>query len=173
MKIFELETDVKSYSYPIIKIIASLAIIATSIERDHIYRIQNAWLHVVVTLICLVLTLASAMCIYISVGELFYVHENRKKAEVDPFKAKQLSIETVLKIVSENDIVELEVYSDNKIIKIGASADCKYSSSVFDDKLYYIEKSEYKTIEQFTDALTELFPQKNVPVLKIDDLPLI
>lgn len=171
MKIFELQTNLTSYAYPIIKIITSLAIIVISIERDHIYRISNRWLDAVVTLICLVLTLASAMCIYISVFELPYVHENRKKADVDPSKAKQLSIETVLKIVSENDIVEIEVYTDNKTIKIGASADCKYSSSVFEDKLYYIEKSEYKTIEQFTEALTELFPSKSVPVLKIDDLP--
>lgn len=171
MKIFEPQTNLTSYAYPITKILTCLATIVISIERDHIYRIQNTWLNVIVTLICLVLTLAGAMCIYISAGELFYVHENRKKADVDPSKAKQLSIETIEKIVSENDIVEIEVYTGNKTIKIGASADCKYSSSVFEDKLYYIAKTEYQTIEQFTEALAELFPQKSVPVLKIDDLP--
>jgi hypothetical protein len=82
-----------------------------------------------------------------------------------------MTIGTITKIVSENDIVEIDVCKDKKIIKVGASADCEYASSVFKDKLFYISSSEYESIEQFTKVLLELFPEESVPVLKIDDFP--
>ena len=64
-----------------------------------------------------------------------------------------------------------DALKDKKVIKIGASADCEYASSVFKDKMFYISSSAYESIDQFANALLELFPEGSVPVLKIDDVP--
>jgi len=171
-KLFEVQTNLTTYKYPIVKILICLTIIILSLVRNMIFQISNPWINAAITLLCFVLAMPSFLCIYISVGELFIAYENRKNKNCRASDLKQLTIEAVAKIVSENDIVEIEVCINNKIVKIGASADCKYTSSVFEDKLYYISSSEYETVELFTEALVELFPQGTMPVSKIDGLPL-
>lgn len=172
MKLFELQTHLTSFTYPVVKIIICLSVIILGLVRNRIFRFSHSWANAAVTILCFVLTMVSILCLYISIGELFHTHANRKNINYQCSDAKQLTIEAVTKIVSENDIVEIEVFIDNKPIKIGASAECKYTSSIFENKLFYISSSEYKTIEQFTEALIELFPKGIIPVSKIDDLPL-
>ena len=172
MKLFEVQTDLTSFTYPVVKIIICLSVIILSLVRNRIFRFSNSWTNAAVTLLCFVLTMASVLCLYISIGELFHTRANRENTNYQSSDVKQLTIEAVTKIVSENDIVEIEVCTNNKAIKIGASAECKYTSSIFEDKLFYISSSEYETIELFTEALIELFPQGIIPVSKIDDLPL-
>lgn len=79
MKIFEVQTKLTSYSYPLIKIIVSVMIILFSIFRNQFLTISPKSLNLFVTLLCLIATLAAILCIYISVGELFYVCRNKKK----------------------------------------------------------------------------------------------
>jgi len=172
MKLFEVQTKLTSFTYPVVKIVICLSVIILSLARNRIFRFSNSWANAVVTLLCFVLTMASILCLYISIGELFHTRANRKNINYQFSDVKQLTIEAVTKIVSENDIVEIEVCANNKTIKIGASAECKYTSSIFEDKLFYISSSEYETIELFTEALIELFPKGIIPVIKIDDLPL-
>lgn len=81
-------------------------------------------------------------------------------------------MDAIIKIVSENDIVEIEAEYNNSIIKIGSSSDCKHGSSVFQNKLFYISSVEYESVDLFTEALLVLFPERVIPVSKIDDLPL-
>ena len=172
MKLFELQTDLTSFTYPVVKIISCLSVIILIFMRDHIFRFSNLWADVAVTVLCVLLFMASILCLCISIGELFIVYANLKTTNYQLSDATQLTIDAVTKLVSENDIVEIEVYTDNKPIKIGASAECDYSSSIFTNKLFYISNSEYETIERFTEALIELFPDGIIPVLKVDDLPL-
>lgn len=172
MKLFEVHTDLTSFTYPVVKIIICLSVIILSFARNRYFRFSNPWIEFGVALLCFVLLVASILCLYISVGELFHTCANRKNINNQPSDVKQLTIEAVTKLVSENDIVEIEVYTDEKAIKIGSSADCKYSSSVFTDKLFYISSSEYDTIELFAAALVNLFPNGMIPVSKIDGLPL-
>lgn len=172
MKLFEVQTDLTSFTYPVLKITICLSVIIFSIVRNRIFRFSSSWANAVVTVLCFALTIVSILCLYISIGELFHTCTNRRRTNCQLLNVKQLAIETVTKIVSENDIVEIEVCTDNQTIKIGASSDCRYSSSIFEDKLFYISSSEYETIEQFTGALIELFPEGIIPVSKIDDLPL-
>ena len=172
MKLFEVQTELTSYTYSVVKIIICISMILLSIFRDLLFRLSNSWANFVVALICFVLTIISILCLYISIGELFHTYKNRKNKNHLQSDVKQLTIDAIAKIVSENDIVEIEVCTDNKTIKIGVSSDCKYSSSVFYDKLFYISGTEYKTIKQFIDVLIELFPEKTIAVSKIDNLPL-
>lgn len=171
MRLFEVKKDLTSYTYPVVKIIISLSVIVLSLLRNRIFQFSNSLVNVTVTLFCFILTIASILCLYISVGEVFHTSTNRKNANYQSSEIRPVTIGVISKIVSENDIVEIEACKNNKIIKIGASADCEYSSSVFKDKLFYISGSEYKTVELFAEALLELFPDGIVPVLKIDDLP--
>lgn len=171
MKFLEPRTDLTSYQYPLIKLFSAVAVIAFELAQPYIFPIPIAWLDAVVRVIFVALAILCAFCIVISVGELCQTHENRKEKVPDPSKAKVLTIDTVLKTVSENAIVDIEACADGKIVKIGASADCKYASAVFTDKRFYLSDTEYETLGQFTDALTKFFPDGTIPVLKIDDLP--
>ena len=171
MKLFEVQTDLTTYTYPVVKIIICLAVISLSLLRNRIFQFSNTWVNATVTLLCFVLTIAGILCLYISVGEVFHTSTNRKNANYQSSEIKHLAIGEIIKMVSENDIVEIEVCKDKKTIKIGASAECEYTSSVFKDKLFYLSNSEYETVELFTKALLELFPDGSIPVLKIDGLP--
>lgn len=172
MRLFELRTDLTSYFYPATKIIICLLVIVFSIVRKRIFLLSNFWINAVITALCFVFTIASVLCLYISVSELFYTYANRTNIKSQLFNTTNLSMNTVIEIALENDIVEIEVTCNNTIIKIGSSADCKYSSSVFENKMFYISNSEYKSIDLFTERLKELFPSGTIPVSKIDGLPL-
>ena len=82
MKIFELNTKLTSYSYPLAKIIISLMIVLFSIFRNNIFTISLKQINFLVTVICFVATLSAILCIYISIGELFYVRKNKKKQKI-------------------------------------------------------------------------------------------
>ena len=79
MKIFELQTKLTSYSYPLIKITISIMIVLFSVFRNHLFTISLMPLNILVTLLCFIATLAAILCTYISMGELFYVWNNKKK----------------------------------------------------------------------------------------------
>ena len=79
MKIFELQTKLTSYSYPLIKMTISIMIVLFSVFRNHLFTISLMPLNILVTLLCFIATLAAILCTYISIGELFYVWNNKKK----------------------------------------------------------------------------------------------
>lgn len=103
---------------------------------------------------------------------MFHTYSNRRSVNCKNVDVKLLPVKEIIEIVSRDDIVEIEACVDNKTITIGASADCKPSSSIFEDKLFYISSSEYETMELFVDALNSLFPKGEIPVFRIDGLPL-
>ena len=175
MKLFEPDTRLTSFKYPILKLIIVLLVFAFVFSTALKLRLPNEWVTWVLRIVCAQIIILCVLAIYISVGEIFIVFENRnkrKKKKHSSLDAKHLTIETISRIVSENDIIEIEVSISDEIIKIGASADCKHSSSVFENKLFYISNSEFKTIELFKEALVDLFPEGVILVLKIDDLSL-
>lgn len=79
MKLFTLQTDLTSYTYPIVKIVICVLIVAFSIMRRSIINFSAQWVDIVVTVLCLILSVMSILCVYISVGELFYVYKKRCK----------------------------------------------------------------------------------------------
>lgn len=172
MKLFELQTDLTSFTYPVVKIMICLAIMILAFFRGKIFHFSSAWANTVDDILCFVLLELCVLCLYISIGEVFHTASNRRRASHRPANVKKMSIEAVTKIVFENDIVEIEICTDDKVFRIGASSECKYSSFVFENKLFYISSSEYETIYQFTEALNGLFPDGIIPVSKIDGLPL-
>ena len=54
--------------------------------------------------------------------------------------------------------------------EFGVSAECRYSSSVFENRVYYISDQEYTTIDLFLEAISKMFSDGNVPVVAVDGL---
>ena len=170
LKIFEVQKDLTSYAYPVIKIVVCILIILFSIFRNSFVQIHIEWINILIKYVCLVLTLCSILCLYISIGEIFHTFSNLKKTNCDFVSIKPVSINTVKEILKRNDIVEIEVCIDDEIIKIGSSADCKYSSKVFYDKSYYIQSSLFETINDVERELFNIFPSGTIYVVRIDGL---
>ena len=105
-KLFELQTNLTNYTYPLTKIVVSTLIMLFSIFRNSLFVISSKPLNFLVTLLCLIATIASVLCIYIAVGELFYVYENRKakQGDVEFAKTTAFDLERVINLVKENDI---------------------------------------------------------------------
>lgn len=169
MKLFELQTHLTSYTYPIVKIIICVTIIILSITRDHFIHISSEWQTPSTILFCAII-LVSLLCLEISIGEVFQTFSNRKKVNVQAIETKDFSVDEIMDMVSANDIIEIEICNDSNILKIGASSDSKYSSSVFFDKQYYINDLNYDTIELFQTELIALFPKGKIPVFSIDGI---
>ena len=173
MKLFKFNENLISFTYPIVKIVVCLFIIVLCFVIRLSIQYSNKWIEFSSTLLCVIVTVTSILSLYVSICELFQTSWNRKDIKRIHSDINYLTIEEVTKILTVNDIVEIEVRTNNHAIKIGASSECEYSSSVFRDKLFYIESLEYDTIESFATELIKLFPEGSIPVSKIDNLPVI
>ena len=169
-KLFELQTNLTNYTYPLTKIVVSILIILFSIFRKSLFVISSKTLIFFVTLFCFVATSASILCIYISIPELFYVWKNKKAKQerVEFITTTPFDLERVINLVKENDIMEFEIKSTGGIIKVGSSSDCKVGDSVFFDKRFYIEKNEYLTAEEFEANLLQYCADGKINVIAID-----
>lgn len=171
MKLFELKTDLTSYKYPIVKIGVCIAIIILLIFGIRPLGTQYLWMKILTKMISFLLCCGSILCIYISVGELFYTHKNRKAktaAYISPASLKRFDIRKIVQLIRQNDIVEIAVFVNEKTVKVGASSDCKFSDSVFFDKRYYIDDTEYNTFDAFKTAFFNCMQSDEISVLSID-----
>ena len=169
-KLFELQTNLTNYTYPLTKIAVSILIILFSVFRKSLSVISSKPLNFFVTLFCFVAGLASILCIYISIPELFYVWKNRKVKQdrVEFITTTPFDLERVINLVKENDIIEFEIKSTGGSIKVGSSSDCKVGDSLFFDKRFYIEKNEFLTAEEFEANLLQYGTDGKLNVIAID-----
>lgn len=171
MKLFELKTDLTSYKYPIVKIGICISIILLLIFDGCPLGTQYLWMKILTKIISFLLCCGSILCIYISVGELFYTHKNRKAkiaANIFPANLKRFNIREIVQLIRQNDIIEIAVFVNEKTVKVGASSDCKFSDSVFFDKRYYIDDTEYNTFDAFQTAFFNCMQSEEISVLSID-----
>ena len=168
--LFRLETGLCSYKYPLFKIIVGLALVLACINRDELFQITNKSLSLIIAIMCTIVVLASVLCIYISIGELAYVYTDRHKTNKAPNQAelRQVSVEEIINMLDNNPIIDLEILMNKAILKVGSSADCKYSSAVFFDKRFYLNNTEYLTIEEFHNALIHHKQDESIYLLSID-----
>ncbi len=161
MRIFEVKADLKSYTYPVVKTAIACAIISICLFRNQIIQINSEPMSTVIAIICGILAVLCILCIYVSVAEMFHAHENRtakrsKLAGACTLNAKDYTVNKIVALAEKNEIIEIEVICKGKIVKIGASSDCKSSDSKFFDKLYYIDDANFATIGEFETALIPL-----------------
>lgn len=113
MKLFELKTDLTSYKYPIVKIGICISIILLLIFGIRPLGTQYLWMKILTKIISFLLCCGSILCIYISVGELFYTHKNRKAkiaANIFPANLKRFNIREIVQLIRQNDIIEIAVF---------------------------------------------------------------
>ena len=170
MKLFEPQTNLKSYISSIIKIIIGVVLIVLLIcRKSFTYR----WANAIAAIFAFVLCCTAILIIYVSVAELFFTHSNRQKtnrSSMCPSKSKYFDVEFIFNLTKENDIVEIKIYMNESVIEIGASSDCENGSNRFFDKRYYIGQEEYFVYSDFCEALRRKFPNGEICVLTIDGI---
>ena len=71
-------------------------------------------------------------------------------------------------LLKENDIIEFSMFSNNKVIKFGASCECSPGDSKFFDKRYSIDDRENVSIEELKEYLYTCSPDGKICIMEID-----
>lgn len=92
-----------------------------------------------------------------------------KKKTIDTSDAEQIAVSALLKLMSENDILEIDLLINENVVKIGVSSDYdRRKTPEFFDKRYYIRETEYLSPADFSQAFSKLSSQAIQTVLQID-----
>lgn len=93
----------------------------------------------------------------------------RKKKSPDASQTEQIAISALMKLMAENDILEIELLLDGNVLKIGVSSDhdCRRKPEFF-EKRYYIGDTEYPSPAAFSQAFAQRSVQTIQNVLRID-----
>ena len=170
MKIFHFDDNLKTYTYPGVKIVILTLIIFGLINRG--YTIDNKIVYIIMEVLCVIVVIVCIYCISISVLELFQVHENRTKTDNISAKAiaksAMYSIDEIVSMTKNNDIIAIEIVSGSKRVEIGSSSDCKAGSSKFFDKRFYVDKKEFTRVEDFQDAIQLYSDNGQITIISID-----
>lgn len=174
LNIFYFDENLKSYTYPILKILICLILIIVFINRGQIIHIDNKVVNVIIGVLCTTVGIICIYCIYISVFELTQVHENRAKTNVvldsTIISSKEYSVDEIVSMAKNNDIIDIQIVAKDKAIEIGSSSDCKAGSSKFFDKLYYVDKNEFADINDFKTSLLSHTVNEKIMVISIDGI---
>ena len=175
MRILKCDTSIKSYTYPIVKLVLSSLLIVVLIERGHFYTINSPFWKVVEGALVVAVLVLSVLCIYISLCEVLLLYERNKKEKKDLEKAmarsKNLSVSYILSLLEDNDIVEILIAYEQRIIAVMASSDSRHGSSKFFDKQYAIDDEEYLEFATFKEALLPYAIDGAFCVIEIDGVP--
>lgn len=175
MRKFRCGESIKLYIFPILKIIFFSLLIVLLINRNYLVRINSYFWNTVFSIVCFIIVILLSLCIYLAVGEIILLSERRAKANMDTETiisyCKYFSVDHVLSLIELNDIIEISIISNNRIIKIGASSDCCPGSSEFFNKSYFINDMDNVTIEYLCETINNFSVNGKVCVVAIDDEP--
>lgn len=183
-RLFQTNTESLSYKQAVIQLMVAISAYALGWHRRTFY----VWLGVgdllekyeFVDILFGVCILCPAFLIfYCGISGIIVTFENRleqkkrQKKMIDK-KAKktgkQYSLENIMKILRENDILEFEVKALTGVITIGASSDCEPGGFKFFDKTYYINDEEFELDQEkeFLEKLSHMCGGESITVLSID-----
>lgn len=171
IKIFEVNTELKSYTFPVIKILFCLALLVVLINRNKLFLFAENHL-VVETILSFALSVICIFCIYISIAESIELHEklHENQISIQKIDSKQYSIENIIHMVEKEDILEVEIIVQDEIVKIGCTSDNDWSTNNFFDKVYYCNSDEYETIEVFRKVIHTYTTDGMLNVISIDGI---
>lgn len=172
IKIFKVNSEIRSYTYPEIKILLCLVLIFVLINRNRLFSLEDKRWAIVATVLSFVLVVGCVFCIYISIAEIVELHNRRveNQRNVKEVVIKQYPIENIMKLIEKEDILEVEIKVQEKIVKIGCKSDNKWSTNDFFDKVYYCDDTEYETIEVFREVLNAYEIDGMLEVISIDGI---
>ena len=119
----------------------------------------------------IILTLFSY--IIITKGVIIIYGSVRKNRKVAKYKSKVIpttpfSLERVICLVKENDIIEFEIIADKYVEKVGSSSDYDKCKDIFFDKRFYVGENEYLSSAKFTEALSNFSIDGKIKVIAVD-----
>lgn len=172
MKIFEVNDEIKNYIYPTVKIIICVVIFTIVFNREKIFSISSRIVRLILTFLGLIAVLGCVLCIYISIIEISELHDRRadEKRLYLKLNTKKYSVQDILELVENNDIIEIEIKTSQGIIKIGSSSINNWSENVFYDKLYYCGNKEYESIDELKTVVTIYSDSEELDVISIDGI---
>lgn len=172
MNVFKCNENLKSYTYPIVKILISVLIILVTINSSRFIPIDQTkiFMESSIRIISVGFVVSSIMCIYISASEMILIHENRKSKVLLRSVSKEYSIDELVSMVEKNDIIEIEIFVNNNLSKVGSSCNSYRYDSNLTDKLYYIDKNEFIDINEFKSSLFLYSINGKVAVHAIDGI---
>lgn len=171
-KLFEVNSELTNYTYPVIKILGSLIVLFILINRSRILKVLEKEETIVVTVLAFILTVACIYCIYISIAEISEFHDRRvdMQKKVDEAVTKPFLIEEILDLVDKEDVLELEIKVQQKIVKIGCTSDNRLSTNEFFNKAYYCGEVEYESLETFGKVIRDYTTDGILDVITIDGI---
>ena len=171
-KIFKVNSEIKNYTYPTIKIILCLVVILVFMNRNRLFSLEDKRWAIVSTILALIVGVGCIFCIYIAIAEITELHDRRvdNKGIVGEVVIKRYTTENLIKLIEKEDILEVEIKVQEEMIKIGCTSDNKWSTNEFFDKVYYCDDAEYENIEAFREVLNAYEIDGMLEVVSIDGI---
>ena len=88
MKIFDFDDNATSYTYPIIKLLLSVLILAAIYNRNLVFHFNGEIANFTVNFLCRILICAGIIRIILSIAEILTIPGNRKKTAAVSDKEK-------------------------------------------------------------------------------------
>ena len=173
MKIFKCDTSIKNYRYPIAKIVLSCLLIALLVMRGCFFSISSGFWKLATGILGAQIVVLSVLCIYISFAEMLLLYERREKKHFGKAisQSRVFSVSYILSLLEANDIVEILLACDNRIITVMASSDNRQGSAKFFDKRYHIGDSTFTEFADFKEAIIPYAIGGEFCVIEIDGVP--
>lgn len=176
MKLFHVDDTITSYKQPIIKIIVIATIDgALFAARMLSPKVQPPSLDLMIGSVCAAFMMLSFFWIIIALCDMDRLSDRREKERMNYEKAlskgKWFPTEKVKTLLSDNDIIDVFILSDQKILRIGASSRDSYYTSEFSNKKYYLNEEEDVTIEKLEEVIDKSSSEKGVFVVQVDGVP--
>ena len=172
MKLFNCDDKIKSYRTPIFKMFFSAMIIALSLVGRMHFDIKNSFINIIVGMIGALLIVLSVACFNFAICDIILLSERRAKSRLNIESAmknsKSYSVNSIISLLNENDIIEISIIYGGRIIHLGASSDNHSGSSKFFDKRYYFDGEEDVTPETLKKRLSEYSNDGKIDVALID-----
>ena len=174
MSIFRINDDKESYFFPILKLIIAIIFIALSIVISFNFHFSYVLIEFLCTIICMGTALYGFFNIYVVIGEFACVAENRKKKKlINSFNDRKIYIfnfEKICSLLLNNEICDMYIVSNNKVVNICCSSDYNKNNGKFSNKQYFIDEEKYKDYATFKNIFANLIDSETncVKVLEID-----
>ena len=132
-------------------------IIAFLCTRGYYIHIDNKVVDVVETIVGGIVGFICILCWVTALMEIVEIKDScddyakyRGKTTND---RRSTSIDEIISLVENNDIIEIEIISDKKVVKVGSSAVSDMGESRFSDKRFYIGDKEIIQLNDFRREL--------------------
>lgn len=121
-KLFSFQDGLTSFTYPVVKIVISLALLISAMLCARVADISNPLANLAFKVLYCVVAMACILCLIVSIHEFFSVISNRKTAHASPQDGKALTIQAVIDLTSRYDIIDIEACRGNETIRGWAPA---------------------------------------------------